>query len=121
MAAPVSDHLVARVIGPGPLQSYDQSFPPGCTPTKILADLTKTKKRFGRAGTVVKRDSFKDARGSASNLEVPHPDHSSPWLFDDPRTRVVLGRYAVENDCITGFTELSVLRESAAPAETNKE
>lgn len=119
MASSIKDHLVVRVVGPGDRQSYDQSFPPGYSKDKMLADLSKIKRRFGRTATVVKPDTTKDSRGSASGIEVPHPDHSSPFVWDDPRTRVVLGRYEVRNDAIVGFTELSVLREAVPPpAET---
>lgn len=104
--------IIVRVIGPHPLLNFQQDFPDGYPDRKILADLERGKRRFGYSQTVVKRDETKSVTGSASGIQAAHPDKTGPMVWDDPRTRVVVGEMEFDGVTPTGFRETRVLREA---------
>lgn len=80
---------VVHIIGSGPLQRYQQDFPDNCHNSDILKQLYRNKIFFGRSQTVMKVDS--SLIGQRTGAEVPYPDHTSPYLLDDPETIVCIG------------------------------
>lgn len=104
--------IIVRVIGPHPLLCFQQDFPDGYPDRKILADLERGKRRFGYSQTVVRPDQTKSVTGGSSGIMAAHPDRNGPMVWDDPRTRVVVGEMVLENGVPVGFRETRVLREA---------